>query len=85
MIRSKGIVRKVDGLGRIVIPVEMRRVFDIKEGDSIEIFSDSEQRIMMSKYVPGCVICGSVDQLQPALDKQLCQPCGVKIARSVKL
>lgn len=84
MIKSKGIVRKIDRLGRIVLPVEMRRVLRIKEGDSIEIFSDSEQRIILHKYVPGCVICGRLDQLQALMDKQLCASCRTQIVRTTK-
>ena len=51
-MKSTGIVRKVDDLGRIVLPIELRRTLDINERDSIEIFVDGNQ-IVLKKYSPG--------------------------------
>lgn len=61
-MKSTGIVRKVDELGRIVIPKELRRSLDLEEGDGIEVFVDGEQ-IILKKYVPNqqCMITGEVD------------------------
>lgn len=60
-MKSTGIVRKVDGLGRVVIPVELRKVLAIKEKDPIEIFVDGDQ-IIFKKYKPynECIITGEV-------------------------
>lgn len=56
-MKSTGIVRKVDDLGRIVLPIELRRTLDINERDSIEIFVDGNQ-IVLKKYSPSCIFCG---------------------------
>ena len=53
-MKSTGIVRKVDELGRVVIPIELRRTLDIEEKDSLEIYVDSD-RIILRKYEPACV------------------------------
>jgi AbrB family transcriptional regulator, transcriptional pleiotropic regulator of transition state genes len=60
-MKSTGIVRKVDGLGRVVIPVELRNVLAIKEKDPIEIFVNGEQ-IILKKYLPynECIITGDI-------------------------
>ena len=57
---ATGIVRKVDELGRIVLPIELRRTFDIAEKDSVEIFVDGET-IILKKYSPGCGIAGCTE------------------------
>lgn len=61
-MKSTGIVRKVDELGRIVIPSEVRKTLGIAEKDALEIFVDGE-RIMLRKYAPGCVLTGETDDL----------------------
>lgn len=61
-MKSTGIVRKVDELGRIVIPKELRRTLDIAEKDSLEIYVDGEQ-IILKKYQPSDVFTGSMDEL----------------------
>ena len=59
-MKSTGIVRKVDELGRIVLPIELRRTLDINEKDALEIYVD-EESIMLKKYQPACVFCGNAD------------------------
>jgi len=60
-MKSTGIVRKVDELGRVVIPIELRRVFDIKERDPLEIFVDGEKIILQKfKSEQACIITGEV-------------------------
>jgi transcriptional pleiotropic regulator of transition state genes len=61
-MKSTGIVRKVDELGRIVLPAELRTTMHIKEKDPLEIFID-ESTIMLRKYMPFCVFTGSMDEL----------------------
>ena len=56
-MKSTGIVRKVDELGRIVLPIELRRTLDIAEKDAIEIYVDGES-IILKKYEPTCIFCG---------------------------
>lgn len=57
-MKSTGIVRKVDELGRIVLPIELRRTLDIDVKDSLEIYVDGSQ-IILKKYEPACVFCGN--------------------------
>jgi len=73
-VRSIGIVRKVDDLGRVVIPVELRRTMDIAEKDPLEIYVDGE-RIILKKYQPCCVFCGGVDEVGVFKGKNVCQQC----------
>ncbi|RJX40906.1 AbrB/MazE/SpoVT family DNA-binding domain-containing protein [Paenibacillus pinisoli] len=62
MMKATGIVRKVDELGRVVIPKELRRTLGIGESDPMEVFVDGEN-IILRKYQPGCAITGSQDDL----------------------
>lgn len=61
-MKSTGIVRKVDELGRVVLPIELRRNFDINVKDSLEIFVD-EERIILKKYQPADIFTGEMEDL----------------------
>ena len=61
-MKSTGIVRKVDELGRIVLPIELRRTLDINKKDSIEIFVEGNQ-VILKKYQPACVFCGNANDI----------------------
>ncbi|MGE5559074.1 MAG: AbrB/MazE/SpoVT family DNA-binding domain-containing protein [Bacillota bacterium] len=74
MIKSTGIVRKVDELGRVVIPIELRRTLQIEEKDPLEIYVDGE-KIVLKKYLPTCIFCGSADGVQSFRDKNICAGC----------
>ncbi len=77
-MKSTGIVRKVDELGRIVLPIELRRTLDINLKDSLEIYVDGSQ-IILQKYSPKCVFCGEVtDHFYQ--NKRLCCKCISDIA-----
>lgn len=73
-MKSIGIVRKIDELGRIVIPKEIRRSFNINEGDSLEIFTEGSN-IILKKYTPGCHCCREVENLTDVLGLKLCPSC----------
>lgn len=73
-MKSTGIVRKVDELGRIVIPIELRRTLDIDIKDAVEIYVNGDQ-IILKKYQTGCVFCGSTHELQMFRDKYVCAQC----------
>lgn len=73
-MKATGIVRKVDHLGRIVLPMELRRTLGIDENGALEIFVDGD-RIILRKYAPGCIICGSLDDLRHVRGKLICRPC----------
>ncbi|NMA54827.1 MAG: AbrB/MazE/SpoVT family DNA-binding domain-containing protein [Firmicutes bacterium] len=74
MMKSTGIVRKVDELGRVVIPIELRRTLDIAERDALEIYVDAD-KIVLKKYQPDCVFCGSADHIVTFQGKNVCQNC----------
>ncbi|WP_457786213.1 AbrB/MazE/SpoVT family DNA-binding domain-containing protein [[Kitasatospora] papulosa] len=74
-MKATGIVRRVDELGRVVIPKELRRTLGIAEGDPLEIFVDGE-RIVLGKYAPGCYLCGDVDvESKEFYGRQICTKC----------
>lgn len=73
-MKSTGIVRKVDELGRIVLPIEMRRTLGIGEKDSLEIFIDGET-VVLKKYSPACIFCGSAKNNFDYKGKQICRDC----------
>lgn len=78
-MKSTGIVRKVDGLGRIVLPIELRRVLDIPIQSDLEIYVDGGE-IILKKYLPNCIFCGGTDNLREFDDKNICRDCAEKIA-----
>ena len=63
-MKSTGIVRKVDELGRIVLPIELRRTMNIDVKDAMEIYVDGDQ-IVLKKYEPSCIFCGSAKRYHP--------------------
>ncbi len=73
-MKSTGIVRKVDELGRIVIPKELRKTFNIAEKDSLEIYVDGEQ-IILKKYSPACLFCGQAKNNTTYKGKLICSDC----------
>lgn len=73
-MKSTGIVRKVDELGRVVIPKETRELLFIEEGDSLEIFKD-ENEIILKKYAPGCIFCGNMKTLIQFKGVHICGEC----------
>ena len=73
-MKSTGIVRKVDELGRIVLPIELRRTLDIAEKDSLEIYVD-DNRIILKKYEPTCIFCGSSKDVITFKGKNICPAC----------
>lgn len=73
-MKATGIVRKVDELGRIVLPIELRRNLDIEERDPLEIYVDGD-KIVLCKYEPTCVFCGSAQELVSYRGKNVCAAC----------
>lgn len=77
-MKATGIIRKVDELGRIVLPIELRRTLDIAERDELEIYMDHD-RIVLQKYQPTCIFCGSSQGLVTHCGKNICHECVEKI------
>ncbi len=73
-MKSLGIVRKVDELGRIVLPKEIRDSFELSAGDGVEIFVEKD-RIILQKYAPSCIFCGEADDVVTFKNKRVCRAC----------
>ena len=73
-MKSTGIVRKVDELGRIVLPIELRRTLDIAEKDSLEIYVDGPS-IVLKKYQPACIFCDDAKNVVNYKGKNVCPNC----------
>lgn len=73
-MKATGIVRKVDELGRIVLPIELRRTLNIEEKDSLEIYVDNNS-VILRKYAPTCVFCGGNEDLGLFRGKTICAQC----------
>ena len=78
-MKSTGIIRKVDELGRVVIPIELRNTLKIAEKDPLEIFVDGSS-IILKKYEPNCVFCGNSKKLVSYKDKLICEKCAKQIS-----
>lgn len=82
-MKSTGVTRPVDKLGRFVIPIEIRRTMEIEKGQPLEVFVGSDS-ITLKKYAPGCVFCGSIeDDMIRLYGKYVCRKCRKAIARGV--
>lgn len=79
-MKSTGIIRKVDELGRVVIPIELRNQFGIVEKDPIEIYVD-DNSIILKKFEADCIFCGSTKDLITYNDKLICKKCSEKISK----
>ena len=73
-MKSIGIVRKIDELGRIVLPIETRRQLELEPKDGVEIFVD-EDRIILKKYQPCCMFCNDGDDILLFKEKKICRKC----------
>lgn len=78
-MKATGIVRKVDELGRIVIPIELRNKLDIAIKDPIEIFVEGSS-IILKKYEQNCIFCASSKELTSYKDKLVCSKCLTKLS-----
>ncbi len=74
MMKSTGIVRRVDELGRVVLPIELRRTLDIAEKDALEIYVDGNT-IILKKYEPSCIFCGNARDVITYKGKNICPDC----------
>ncbi len=83
-MKSTGMVRPVDNLGRVVIPREIRKQFDIENGvDSFEIFVDDD-KIILRKYQPSCIFCGEMKDTVIYNNHVVCKACAENMAELVK-
>ncbi len=73
-MKTSGIVRRVDELGRVVLPVELRRNLDIEERDPLEITLEGD-RIVLRKYQQTCIFCSTEEELIDYHGKRVCRSC----------
>ena len=81
-MKNTGIVRKVDELGRIVIPIEIRKKLEIAEKDDMEIYTEGD-KIILKKVVNSCILCGNNKKLNMVDDKLICDKCIDKIVKAM--
>ena len=79
-MKSTGIVRRVDELGRIVLPIELRRTLDIAERDSLEIYV-SDDNIVLRKHQPACIFCDGVKDIRVFRNKNVCASCASQLGK----
>ena len=73
-MKATGITRKIDELGRIVLPVELRRKLNLLERDAMEIYVEGRS-IILKKHEISCVFCGSSFNVTPYMEKNICPAC----------
>lgn len=83
-MRSTGIVRRIDELGRVVLPIELRRHMDMDERQPLEVFVQGNDTVILRIYNPGCAICGDLEGVQevnmPGGSRRICKDCAIAIA-----
>ena len=77
-MKSTGIVRQVDNLGRIVLPIELRRTYDLAVKDAIEIYTEDD-KIILKKFKRSCIFCGGTENLVDYKNKSICADCAADI------
>jgi transcriptional pleiotropic regulator of transition state genes len=77
-VTTIGITRRIDHLGRLVVPADLRRLLGIRDGDVVEI-SERDGQLILRKLEPECALCGSSDDLVDLREKHLCQDCVTEI------
>lgn len=77
-MKSTGVVRDIDKVGRIVIPKEVRDNLGVAEGDPVEIFVKGDM-IVLRKYYPACIFCGNAENVITYDDKKICKECLAKL------
>ena len=80
-MKATGVVRKVDELGRVVLPIELRRTLGIAEKDGLEIFVEGE-RVILRKYQPACLFCDSAEEVTTFKGKLVCKSCYSELAKT---
>jgi AbrB family transcriptional regulator, transcriptional pleiotropic regulator of transition state genes len=73
-MKATGVVRKLDHLGRIVIPIALRRNYGMNIKDAVEIYTEGDS-IVLKKYIPACVFCGKNENVEDYKGKKICDGC----------
>lgn len=78
-MNSIGMTRRIDALGRIVVPAELRRILEIRVGDLLDIRVE-DGHVVLAKVEKACVFCGAAEALRPYQEKRVCTPCIDRLA-----
>lgn len=79
-MKSTGIVRKIDELGRIVLPMELRRSYNLNIKDSVEIYTEGNA-IVLKKHEPCCIFCGESNNITNFKGKNICDSCKKQLTK----
>lgn len=79
-MKPAGVVRKVDQLGRIVLPKSLRKRYQMNEGDPVEILVQGDH-IILERYRPKCVFCGSMEGINDFKERTICNQCLIEMNR----
>lgn len=83
-MKSTGIVRQVDKLGRIVLPMELRKILNIDHKDALEIFTENNM-VVLRKYEPSCIFCGSATNVTTYKGKNICPECIARMQEDIRI
>jgi len=78
-MKSTGMTRPIDNLGRIVLPIEIRKSLDIVSGDLLDISLEND-RVVLTKYLPACIFCGSSFDTFEFGGKLVCRNCVCRLS-----
>lgn len=81
-MKSTGIVRKLDELGRIVLPIELRRTLNIEDKAPLEIFVE-DNKIVLQKYQPACIFCGNAEDVFDYKGRNVCRDCARELNKDL--
>ena len=84
-MKATGIVRRIDDLGRVVIPKEIRRTLRLREGTPLEIFTDREGEIILKKYSPACAFCSNASGITVFKGRNICRDCLAELSEMQKI
>ena len=73
-MKSTGIIRRIDDLGRVVLPIELRKTLALSSKDTVEIYVDNNT-IVLKKYEPTCIFCGSMSDAKLFKGRMVCEKC----------
>jgi transcriptional pleiotropic regulator of transition state genes len=80
IMKSTGIVRKIDELGRIVLPIELRRTYDLAVKDAVEIYTDDD-KIVLKKFQRACIFCGEAENVVEFKGRTVCEKCAAELGK----
>ncbi len=73
-MKTPGMIRKIDDLGRIVLPSQLRRSLDLQCGDELEVYMEDDC-LVLKKFAPACIFCGGIQELRAFRGKNVCKNC----------